>query len=562
MKFKLSAWKIGARLMALVALFAVAYVGTGVFNLIGLRDALYEQKAAETRRIVEVAHSVVKDFYARAKRGDMTEAEAKEGALATLKALRYDGDQYFWVNDLDATMLMHPTAPKLVGTSVRNLKDARGEFFFADMIEVVKRQGAGHYSYYWPPNSTTPKPKVSYVSGFKPWRWVIGSGVFVEDVEKIFWGKAQFLGGVSVLLLLLLVGFAYTIARSISRPVKDMTAAMGALASGNRKIEIPARDRRDEIGEMATAVQVFKDGMIEAERLAEVRRQEQEAQAARARQIEDLCVTFEATSSAAVKSAAAAASQMQTASESMSATAEETTRRAAAVASASESASGSVQTVATAAEELSSSISEIGRQVGQASKMASDAVGQAKDTNSKILGLADAAQKIGDVVDLITDIAEQTNLLALNATIEAARAGDSGKGFAVVASEVKNLANQTAKATEEIATQISAVQTSTKEAVEAIVAITKTIGEVDRIAASIAASVEQQSSATREIARSVEQAATGTREVSSNITGVTQAAHETGGAAVRIEGAASDLSRQSDDLKRAVETFLGEVKAA
>ncbi len=562
MSLKFGHWKIGQRLMALVGLFALMYVGVDTFNLVGLRDALYEQKADETRRIVEVAHSLVRDFHARAQRGEMPEDKAKEAALLAIKGLRYEGEQYFWVNDMDAVMLMHPTSPKLVGTSLLKLQDAHGEHIFSDMVEVVKRSGAGHYKYFWPPESKSAQPKVSYVAGFKPWGWVIGSGVFVEDVETTFWRKAVLAGGVSALTLLVVVFVASRIARSITKPVNEMTRVMGILAQGDRTIEIPARDRRDEIGAMATAVQVFKEGMIEAERLAQEQRREQEARAERARRIEELCGAFDAASAAAVNSVAAAAAQMQSSSESMGEAADQTSRRADTVAAASEQASANVETVAAATEELSASIAEIGRQVGAASEIASTAVRQANDTSAKVQGLADAAQKIGDVVKLINDIADQTNLLALNATIEAARAGDAGKGFAVVASEVKSLANQTARATEEIAAQISGVQSSTREAVEAIMAITKTIEKVDEIASSIASSVEEQSAATREIARNVEQASSGTHEVSSTILGVTQAAQETGSAAAQLKSTASDLARQSDQLKLAVETFLLDVKAA
>ena len=248
--------------------------------------------------------------------------------------------------------------------------------------------------------------------------------------------------------------------------------------------------------------------------------------------------------------------------QSMAATAEETSQQSATVASASEEASANVQTVASAAEELSSSISEISRQVGQSSEISSNAVRQAEETNEKVQGLAEAANKIGEVVALITDIADQTNLLALNATIEAARAGDAGKGFAVVASEVKNLANQTGKATDEIGNQIAEIQAATSEAVTAIEAIGKTISEVDEIASTIASAVEQQGAATQEIARNVEQAAAGTQEVSSNIDGVNQAASDTGTAATKIQTSAAELSQQSDRLRSEIDEFLVKVRAA
>ncbi|MGB8275356.1 MAG: globin-coupled sensor protein [Alphaproteobacteria bacterium] len=276
----------------------------------------------------------------------------------------------------------------------------------------------------------------------------------------------------------------------------------------------------------------------------------------------DLIGTFESNSTASLKATGEATEQVQATAQSMSATAEETNRQSMAVMAAAEEASTNVQTVASAAEELSSSITEISRQVTQAAGAAGKAVTDAQRTDGTVRGLADAAQKIGEVVELINDIASQTNLLALNATIEAARAGEAGKGFAVVASEVKSLANQTAKATEEIAAQIHTMQTVTAEAVTAIQGIGQRINEINEIATTIASAVEEQGSATQEIARNVQQAAAGTQEVSSNITGVTKAAADTGKAAHDVLEASRSVSHQSEALKSQIVKFLDGVKAA
>ena len=367
--------------------------------------------------------------------------------------------------------------------------------------------------------------------------------------------------GAVILLIGLIV--AWLIGSRISNPIERMTEAMGKLASGDLDIEVPARERKDSIGRMASAVQVFKDNAIEKGRLEkEQEEKERQAEEEKRKTLRRMADQFETSVGVVVEQVSSAATEMQASSQSMTVTAEEATRQSAAVATASEQASANVQTVASAAEELSSSISEIARQVGQASAIASGAVNEAEQTNVKIQGLADAANKIGEVVALITDIADQTNLLALNATIEAARAGDAGKGFAVVASEVKNLANQTAKATDEIGTQISGIQTATQEAVAAIESITKTISEIDEVASGIASAVEQQGAATQEIARNVEQAAAGTQEVSSNINGVSEAATETGAAAREIQSAAGELSQQSESLRSEVQKFLENVRAA
>jgi len=367
---------------------------------------------------------------------------------------------------------------------------------------------------------------------------------------------------VSVIAVVIGIVAAFLIGTGISRPIVSMTDAMTKLAEGDKETEIPAQDHKDEVGSMAAAVQVFKENMIKAEQLAAEQEKERAGRERRAKAVDDLTKSFDSEVGTVIETVAAASTEMDSTATSMSATAEETSRQAASAASASEQASANVQTVASAAEELSSSISEISRQVSQSSSIASKAVDQASTTHDTVQGLVASAAKIGEVVQLITDIAEQTNLLALNATIEAARAGDAGKGFAVVASEVKNLANQTGKATEEIGGQIEGVQKQTEEAAEAIEAISKVISEIDEIASAIAAAVEEQNAATNEIARNVEEASTGTSEVSSNVAGVTQAANETGQAAGTVREAAKDLAGQTEALKGIVDKFLTDVRAA
>ena len=363
--------------------------------------------------------------------------------------------------------------------------------------------------------------------------------------------------------LILGAALAWALGRSIARPVVALCAAMSALAAGDRNAQVPGSGRRDEIGQMAGTVQVFKDSMIEAERLRaaqeeQKRRTEVERQDAMRRLADD----FDRTVTGVVDAVASSATEMQASAQSMSETAERTARQTAVVATASAQASANVQTVAGAAEQLSASIQEIGRQVERAAGVAGRAVDQAGRTNQTVIGLAAAAQKIGDVVSLIRQVANQTNLLALNATIEAARAGEAGKGFAVVASEVKQLAGQTARATEEIASQIAAIQAATGEAVGDIKGIGTTIGEMSTIAGMIAAAVEQQGAATREIAGNVAEAARGTTEISSHIVGVTHAADETGSAAGQVLGVAHELSRQAETLRREVAGFIAGIRRA
>ena len=366
--------------------------------------------------------------------------------------------------------------------------------------------------------------------------------------------------GIGILIVIGSIGLL--IARSITRPVVAMTEAMRQLAGGDKSITVPAQGRKDEIGAMAAAVEVFKQNAIEMDHLAAEQRQEQERKEARQKTVDGYIKNFESSVAGILSTLASAATEMNQTAEGMSATAEETSRQSAAVAAASEEATTNVQTVASAAEELSASVQEISRQVAQSTQISSQAVEEVGRTNTTVKGLAEAAQKIGDVVQLINDIASQTNLLALNATIEAARAGEAGKGFAVVASEVKSLANQTAKATEEIGAQISAIQEATGGAVQAIESIGGTISRVSEIATTIASAVEEQGAATQEIARNVQQAAQGTQEVSSNIAGVSQAARETGAASSQVLSTANELAKQSEVLKAEVDDFLAKVRAA
>jgi methyl-accepting chemotaxis protein len=363
--------------------------------------------------------------------------------------------------------------------------------------------------------------------------------------------------------LAIILGLAFFVSIiGITKPIGAMTGAMGMLAAGNKTVEVPGQGREDEIGTMAAAVQVFKLNMIEADRLRGETEELKKQSELKVRQaMLDLATRFESGVGGVVDGVTAAATELQSTAQSMAATAEETSRQSGAVATASEETTQNVQTVAAATEELTASISEISNQVTESTRIVGEAVTQANDTNAKVQGLSEAAQKIGDVVRLINDIAGQTNLLALNATIEAARAGEAGKGFAVVASEVKILATQTAKATEEIGAQVRAIQDATTSSAEAIKNITQTINRVSEISTAIASAVEEQGAATQEISRNVQQAAQGTTEVSSNIASVTSAAHETGTAAGQVLTAAAELGKNGVLLKTQVEDFLRTVRA-
>jgi methyl-accepting chemotaxis protein len=363
------------------------------------------------------------------------------------------------------------------------------------------------------------------------------------------------------LITAILIAWLYVGRRVVSRLVR-LGGAMRGIAAGELETAISSGGN-DEITRMSDALTVFRDAAVAAREASAQRQAERERNAAQRREdMLSLANAFEASVKSVVDEVASGANGMRSTASAMSNTAAGTKTRTETVANAAEQASANVQTVAAAAEELSSSIVEIGRQVSQSAKIANRAVEDAQRGNVSMEGLAAAAQKIGDVVKLINDIAGQTNLLALNATIEAARAGEAGKGFAVVASEVKSLANQTAKATEDIAAQIASIQGATKEAVTAIAGVGKTIKEVSEISTTIAAAVEQQGAATQEIARNIQEAASGTREVQTNVAEVATAVAETGTRAGDVLAAAESLSKQSVVLETEVSKFLEKVKAA
>lgn len=355
----------------------------------------------------------------------------------------------------------------------------------------------------------------------------------------------------------------WIVLRRVTGSLRQMTDAMTRLAGGELATEIPCRDRRDELGAMAHAMGVFKDNAVKVRDM----QNEQEALELKAREeknaaMRKLADELEESVSTVVGTIQTASAELNASAQTMSKAASQTTLQSGAVASSSAQASVNIQTVASAAEELSASITEISRQIADTTRIAGEAVEQTNQSNERVEGLAQAADRIGEVVKLINAIASQTNLLALNATIEAARAGESGRGFAVVASEVKSLADQTAKATDEIRSQIVQMQDVTTNAVGAIRHIGQTIAEINEVTTAIAAAVEQQGAATREIARNIQQAATGTTEVSSNIVGVSQASSEAGSSAANVLAASSELRKEAEGLRQEIDTFLSSIRAA
>ena len=560
---KLTNLKITPKLGILVGVTLLGLCIAGLLAGYLMKREMVNARIDQTKSIVEMARNMAASLVKRVNAGELT----KDAALAEFRrygnAMTYDkGAGYLFASTSDGITQLAPD-PKQVGTNRMDV-EVNGRKLSRELMEGVKANGEILLYYeYVKPGQETPIRKIGYAVAVPGFDMYLGTGAYLDDIDAKLAPIAWLLGLAILGIGIISSSVAWMIGRSISRPLGLLGARMREIADSKLDGDIPGLGRGDEVGTMAATVQIFKENALRIRGLEQAEAEAQaRAGAERRAAMENIASDFERSVTGIVRSVSTAAAGMQTTAQSMTATASDASVRAATVGAASESSSNNVGTVAAAAEELSSSVTEISRQVARSSEVASKAVADAERTNATVQALSTGAEKIGEVVKLIHSIAAQTNLLALNATIEAARAGESGRGFAVVASEVKALANQTAKATEEISAQVAAMQASTSEAVTSIGSITETIAQMSEITSSISTAIDQQGDATREIARNIQSVAAGSSEISTHIGGVTTAASATGKAASEVLSNARELDNQSGMLRNAVDEFLGKVRAA
>jgi methyl-accepting chemotaxis protein len=561
----LSRLKIRTKLASMVALSALT-----VCTIIAVSASLSERRMVEDRiaqlhTAVDMMVGMAQTLQDEVAAGKMTLAEAQnQFRLRGRKMTFGKGQGYAVAYNADTSILLNAAVPQIEG-KITGTTDSNGVLISTAQMGAAQKSPEGGTGYYlYPrPNETVPAKKMVYARTFAPWNVVISCGLYVDDLDADINALLLRLGAMGAGVIALMALLSWLIARDILGALDRQKTRMQHIASGSIDRVVEETERGDEIGRMAETLEMLRQTALtartlEAEQIATKQQGENEKREA----LIALADRFDASVGRLVGMMASGSTELETTAQSMTGTAERTNQQATVVSTAAAEASARVQTVATAAEELSTSISEISRQVAQSAKITDRAVENARRTDTIVRALADGAQQIEHVAELISSIAGQTNLLALNATIEAARAGEAGRGFAVVASEVKSLASQTAEATKEIGTRISQIQGATKEAVEAIQGITATIEEVSAIATTIGSAIEEQGAATAEIARNVTQTAQATQEVTANIGGVSAAAHETGGAASLVLTAASNLSKQAEQLSGEVNVFLAGVRAA
>ncbi|MBF0367469.1 MAG: methyl-accepting chemotaxis protein [Oligoflexia bacterium] len=555
---QLSNMKVSRKLLIIIVCSLMGIAGLGALSLVLISNQLQAEKALKTKHLVEVAYSILESNYNQMLTKKLSEEEAKAAAITMIKALRYDGKEYFWINDQGPKMIMHPFKPELDGSDLSDFKDPEGKKLFVEMVDTVKANGAGHVYYLWPkPGMSRPVSKVSYVKEFAPWGWIIGSGIYLDDVQRMFWQEATKLAITSLLIALVVFLISNLVVSNIVRPLNKAVGFLERVAKGDLSQDVDSKmvSRQDEIGDLLKALATMTVSLRSMSKDIAVG-------------IQTLASSSTALSTISVQIADATRKTSEKTSV-VATSAEEMAATSTAVAAGVEQATGNISSIATATEEMATTIKEVAMRSEQACAITNQAELQAQKTSLSISQLSRSAQDIGQVVETITTISSQTNLLALNATIEAARTGAAGKGFAVVANEIKELAQQTAAATESIKLKIEGIQNSTAETVSDINSISGVIKEMNGIITAIAAAIEEQSIVTRDISKNIAEVSEGVRDanervaeglvaskdITREIAAVNQATVEMASSTEQVKSNASHLEQLAEKLKQMVERF-------
>jgi len=550
------------RLGLILALMIVTTIGIVALDTLSFREGMLQERRTKSRDMVQSVIALAKSYDDRVAAGDLSLVQAQDAVMVAARRMRWGEDDYYAVYKADGTTLVHAN-PKYEGQNRMNFVDATGFRSVEGLINTGKAGGGYVMAKVPRSGSTVPLDRVNYVGYYAPWQWVIQTGAYVDDINAVIWAHLIKVGSITLAALVVAVGVAGLVGRSISRPIGMLADVMERMASGETAVELIDRGERQEIGRMAAALRVFRRNMAEAE----TRRLEQEAhkQAAteeRRSSLLRLADEFESAVGGMVETVTSSSTDMRHSAAMLTTSTKTTSAKSSEIVALSDEASANVNSVAGATEELFASITEISQRLSQAVRTTDEANSEAQAATEIMQGLGRATEQVGEIVGLISNIASQTNLLALNATIEAARAGEAGRGFAIVASEVKALAQQTARATDDIRTQVEAIQNQSTAALHSISGVTRTVTGISELVTAVAAATEEQTAATEEISRHVQQVATGTKAVSITIASVAAAVDETGMEAGQVLDAASALEERGVLLKTKVADFLLTVRSA
>ena len=562
-------WFVNLSLLKKILIVSFVMLGSavtwGAFNSYMAYTIMERDVQERNRFLAETAHNIIEGLRQDFDEGKISKETAQQTAIDTLRYARYDnGTQYFWISGFDGQAIMHPIFPEMEKQDISKTKKNVFELFQKFAKALDGKTDGMIYDYMWPKpgeDKTTLYPKSSYIIGVKEWGWVVGTGVYVDDLKKralqLFFYE---MGFVAIFAMVLLTGTYFSV-RLLSRPMLQLANNMKELAAGRLDVDVPHSDREDEVGMIAKAFAIFKKNAVEKVELE--RRQielQEKAEKDRKQTLQDLADSFESRTSGVIQALLSSSKSLGLSAHKMKEISEENVATSREVSFAINGANENVQTVAAATEQLAVSSQEIARQISGVAQKSSRSSVEAEKTSQEIMRLNDLADSIGDVVSAIKGIAEQTNLLALNATIEAARAGEAGKGFAVVADEVKKLATETATKTTEIDERVITIQQAIRNTVDAVQNILRDVKDIDHATATVASAVEQQNAATSEIGRNVVEASNGTQSVSTNIAGVLEKSEETGASAEHVFASAEELENISNKLQAELDDFLRSVR--